>query len=374
MITIVADDHIPFLKGVLEPYAKMVYLPGDRITRSDIIKADGLITRTRTRCSKDLLEGMPVKFIATATIGYDHIDTNYCEENGIRWSHAPGCNSSSVKQYVASALAQFSASKGIKSENQVIGIIGVGNVGRKVARLSLSLGLTPILNDPPRAQAEGSAGFSPIEEILEMADIITLHVPLNQEGICKTYHLADEAFFGKLARRPLLINTSRGEIVDTGAVKMAIRQGRISGYVADVWEHEPGLDLELLQMTSLGTPHIAGYSVEGKANGTAACVQAASRYFGFGIDQWQPQFLPPPPNPRIKILSTGKTDDEIISEALLAAYNILKDDENLKKDPGAFEKLRNYYPIRREYEAFTIKLTEYRPDVERKLRELGFQM
>jgi erythronate-4-phosphate dehydrogenase len=189
-----------------------------------------------------------------------------------------------------------------------------------------------------------------------------------------TYHLADEAFFGKLARRPLLINTSRGEIVDTGAVKMAITQGRISGYVADVWEHEPGLDLELLQMTSIGTPHIAGYSVEGKANGTAACVQAASRYFGFGIDRWQPQFLPPPPNPRIKILSTGKTDDEIISEALLAAYNILKDDENLKKDPGAFEKLRNYYPIRREYEAFTIKLTEYRPDAERKLRELGFQM
>lgn len=374
MITIIADDHIPFLKGVLEPYARMVYLPGNRITKTDLLRANGLIIRTRTKCDESMLEGTPVKFVATATIGFDHIDTEYCAANGIQWNHAPGCNSASVKQYMAAALAHQVLANHFQPEGKVMGIIGVGNVGSKIARLALTNNMRPMLNDPPRALAEGGAGFTSLDEILAEADVISLHVPLNKEGAFRTWHLADEAFFSKLQRKPLLINTSRGEIMDEKACREALKLGQISGYIADVWENEPDIDLALMRMARIATPHIAGYSVEGKANGTAACVRAASRFFGLELDNWSPQFLPPPPNPHLRIITTAKTDEQIVAEGILASYNIIKDDQDLRNDPGSFERLRNYYPVRREFEAFSVKLAGPRPSAERKLKDLGFNV
>lgn len=374
MITIVADKHIPFLQGALEPYARVIYLQGDQIRKSDLLKADGLITRTRTNCNSSLLESTAVKFIATATIGFDHIDTDYCEAHDIHWNHAPGCNSSSVMQYMASALSRLSAIHHFTLGNKIIGVVGVGYVGAKVVQLSKILGMSPILNDPPREAVEGKNDFTGMDEILECADIISLHVPLQLKGPFSTFHMVDEVFLSRLGKKPMLINTSRGPVTDTNAVKRALRAGRISGYVADVWENEPSVDTGLIDMADIATPHIAGYSVEGKANGTAACVRAASKFFGFGIDDWYPGALPQPANPLIRIDPAGKTDEEILLDALNHSYDIRFDDILLRNAPEKFEEHRNRYPVRREFSAFMAELEEEREVVLQKMRALGFQI
>lgn len=372
MITIIADDHIPFLKGVLEPFAKIIYAKGGQIDHKLAVQADGLIIRTRTFCNANLLERTPVRFIATATIGFDHIDTDYCLRKEISWHHAPGCNASSVRQYLASALVVLASKHDFSFQGKKIGIIGVGHVGSKVAQLASALGMVPLLNDPPREKAEMQAGFVTIEEIQETCDIITFHTPLTHEGPDKTFHLADKAFFKRLRKKPLLINTARGPVADNNSVKNAIRRDEISGFAADVWENEPNPDRELLEMAVIATPHIAGYSVEGKANGTAACVQAASRFFNFGLDHWYPSNLPAPGNPLIEINAQGKTDEQVIAEAILASYNILNDDASFRNDPSQFENLRNYYPVRREFGAYQTHILNSRPEILSTLYEIGF--
>lgn len=374
MITIIIDEHIPFIKGVLEPYAKIIYAKGDLIDRNMALCADGLIIRTRTRCNAELLNGTPVKFIATATIGYDHIDTEYCHTKNIRWYHAPGCNSSSVNQYIASILAILSLKQGYTLKDKKIGIIGAGNVGHKVAKLSASLGLIALVNDPPRERNEGKAGFTSMDEITKTADIITLHVPLNLEGIDRTYHMADHDFFGRLQNRPFIINTSRGEVIDTESIKSAFKTGKISGFAADVWENEPQPDLELMNKSLIATPHIAGYSVEGKANGTAACVNAVSNFFGFGFDGWYPPVLPPPQKPEIFIDTRDKSDEHVLAEAILACYNAGNDDASLRQYPDRFEYIRNHYPVRREFNTYRVHLENPKPILSKKLKELGFSI
>jgi len=374
MITIIADDHIPFLKGVLEPFAKIIYAKGGQIDHKLALQADGLIIRTRTFCNANLLERTPVRFIATATIGFDHIDTDYCSRKEISWHHAPGCNASSVRQYLASALVVLASKHDFIIQGKKIGIIGVGHVGSKVAQFTGALGMVPLLNDPPREKAENQGGFTPIEEIQKTCDIITFHVPLTYEGPDKTYHMADDLFFDRLINKPLIINTSRGPIIDSNAVKNAVCRGKISGFAADVWENEPNPDRELLEIADIATPHIAGYSVEGKANGTSACVQAASRFFNFGIDHWYPSLLPLPENPLIEINAQGKTDEQVICESILASYDVLHDDAIFRNDPSQFENLRNYYPVRREFEAFSLTLTNSYRGLEQKLFGIGFNI
>jgi erythronate-4-phosphate dehydrogenase len=374
MITIIADDHIPFLKGVLEPFAKIIYAKGGQVDHKLALQADGLIIRTRTFCNAGLLEGTPVRFIATATIGFDHIDTDYCSKNGIIWYHAPGCNASSVRQYIASTLVNLALKHNFSLQGKKIGIIGVGHVGSKVARLSNALGMIPLLNDPPRERSESKGGFISIEEIQETSDIITFHVPLTHEGPDKTFHLADKAFFKRLMKKPLLINTARGPVADNNSVKNAIQRDEISGFAADVWENEPNPDRELLEMAVIATPHIAGYSVEGKANGTAACVQAASRFFNFGLDHWYPSNLPAPGNPLIEINAQGKTDEQVIFESILASYDVLHDDVIFRNDPSQFENLRNHYAVRREFGAFSVSIANFFPGLEQNLIDIGFNI
>lgn len=374
MITLVIDEHIPFIKGVLEPFARVIYARGGMIDRKAALEADGLIIRTRTRCDARLLEGTPVKLIATATIGFDHIDTEYCDSKGIKWFHAPGCNSGSVKQYIASVLASLQINHGFDLRGKKTGIVGAGHVGSKVAGLAGILGMTPLLNDPPRARIEGDGNFVSLEEIMETADIITFHVPLIHNGADKTFHLADREFFYKLLRKPFIINTSRGQVVETNAVKEAVRNGAIAGYIADVWENEPFIDQELLDWSILGTPHIAGYSVEGKANGTAACVRAASRYFGFGLENWFPPALPQSLNTVIQLDAKIKTNDQLVAEAILSTYDVREDDQDLKKDPSQFEQLRNHYHIRREFEAFKIPGNNLNLELIDFLSGLGFTL
>ena len=226
-IRIVADANIPFLRGVLEPYADVRYLPAAEIRPESIRGTDALLIRTRTKCDARLLKGSRIVFIGTATIGYDHIDTAYCEAHGIRWVHAPGCNSSSVAQYVASALLTVARTKSLDLGRTTIGIVGVGHVGGKVSRLARSLGMRVLLNDPPRMRAEGRSGFVDLDALLDESDIITFHVPLTREGMDATHHLADERLFAQAeAEGPSFLNTSRGPVHETRALKAAIKAGR----------------------------------------------------------------------------------------------------------------------------------------------------
>ena len=371
---IIIDNKIPYIKGALEPFAEVIYLPGDKTTSELIKDADALITRTRTHCNAELLSGSTVKFIATATIGFDHIDTDFCEQSDISWTNAPGCNSKSVEQYIASALVVLAERKNFALKEKTIGIIGVGNVGAKVARLCEILGMRVLLNDPPRARTEGNKGFVNLDELLRESDIITLHAPLNMEGIDKTFHLVDDQFMSAAKKNPVIINSCRGEVTDTNTLKSALRSGQISGAVIDCWENEPKLDRELLNLADLGTPHIAGYSRDGKANGTSMSVRALSKFFNLGINNWKCSGIEPPKSPDIFIDGTGKSTQQILAEAIISTYDIRKDDQRLRQSVETFEKQRGDYPVRREFPTFRIFCKINNIKAIHKLNQLGFKL
>jgi erythronate-4-phosphate dehydrogenase len=370
---IIIDDKIPYIRGVLEPFAEVLYLPGNRTTADVARDADALITRTRTICSRELLEGSHVRLIATATIGFDHIDIDYCAQNGITWINAPGCNAESVNQYIASALFSYARRRDLGLKGLTVGMVGVGQVGSRIARTCEVLGMNVLLNDPPRARAEGPAQFVSLVQIQQQADIVSFHVPLNLEGRDKTWHMVNADFCAGLARKPLLINTCRGEVFDTPALHSALRAQWLSGLILDCWENEPGIDLELLDRVDFGTPHIAGYSKDGKAKGTQTAVRAVSRFFGLGIDDWTPSAVEPPANPVIELDGAGRSEESILSQAVMATYEIEQDDAALRRNPQLFEQLRGDYPVRREFDSYTVRASLVSPKTLKKLQLLGFK-
>jgi len=370
----IIDDKIPYIHGALEPFGKVVYLSGPKTTPEIVKDADAIITRTRTICNQQLLEGSSVKFIATATIGYDHIDTDYCAKAGIQWTNAPGCNSKSVEQYIASALFVLAQTKGFHLKGKTIGVIGVGQVGSKVANVCELLGMKVLLNDPPRERIEGSEQFCSLSQIMKEVDIITLHVPLNMQDVDTTYHLADANFFNSLVHKPIVINSCRGEVLDTLSTKAALKNGLISGFVVDCWENEPDIDRELLDLVDLATPHIAGYSKDGKANGTSMSIQAISRFFGLGIDHWHAQQVELPQHTIIELDGLNLSEEEIIAKAVLATYDIQTDDAALRLNPEQFEKLRGDYPVRREYPVYTIHAKNVNQVILETIKALGFKI
>jgi len=366
-IRIIADDKIPFLKeSPLAEIADMAFLPGAEISKNELMNADAVITRTRTKCNESTLSGTPVKAIATATIGFDHIDTDYCRAQGIEWKNAPGCNAASVAQYITSLLICHALRRRISLCGKTLGVIGAGNVGKKVIRAAEALGMRVLVNDPPRAEAEGNAGFCSLETIRNEADIITFHVPLTKEGRYTTRHLADEAFLRSLRPETVLINTSRGAVVDNAALKKILRENVISGAALDVWENEPEIDLELMDLLDFATPHIAGYSTDGKANGTAASIRFIADFFGLpDLDTWYPE-VPRPENTDLEVRTPA--------DAVLASYDIRKDDRALRMSPGTFEKQRGDYPLRREFPVFRIvNGDELTPELRTTLKNLGFE-
>ena len=373
-LKIVADDKIPFLKGVLDPYVDVVYLSGAKITAADVADADAIFTRTRTRCDEKLLHQSRVRLIVTATIGYDHIDTVYCEANGIRWVNAPGCNSSSVQQYMTAALLVVAKDLNKNLTDMTLGVIGVGNVGSKVAKAGAALGMCVLLNDPPRAEKEGEDQFTSLEQLLEQSDIVTCHTPLTKEEPYPTYHLSSTDFFDRMKDGAVYINTSRGAVTDSAALKQAA-QSKLSGYILDVWEGEPDLDLALLDNALIGTPHIAGYSSDGKANGTAVCVCEFCRFFGLDIlPNWYPDTIPAPPMPTdIRIDCKGKTEQQVLYEAVTHTHPIWEDSQRLKQRPSDFEKQRGDYWIRREFGSFTLHLEHPTEKMVQRLGLLGFK-
>ena len=370
----VIDDKIPYIRGVFEPFGEVIYLPGKETTPEIVKDADGLITRTRTICNERLLKGSSVRYIATATIGFDHLDLQYCEQAGIQWSNAPGCNSGSVQQYIASVLMILAKNNNWNLREKTIGIVGVGHVGSGVERLCRLLGMRILLNDPPRARTEGSKNFVSLQTICEEADLISFHVPLNKSGIDKTFHMVDARFIEQLNQKPILLNTCRGEVFDTQVIKKALSERIIRGTVIDCWEHEPGIDKELVTASELISPHIAGYSKDGKANGTTASVRAISRFFHLGIDNWEASGVGVPDQTIIELDGFNVEEQELLAKAIIFTYDIRQDDQRLRNRLNDFEQLRGNYPLRREFPVYTIKGKNLSKDVTDKFKQLGFQI
>lgn len=334
---VVIDNKIPYIREAMEALAdEVVYLPGKEITASVVRDADALITRTRTQCNRQLLEGSKVRFIGTATIGFDHIDTEYCREAGITWSNCPGCNAGAVEQYLHSVLLLLQQEKQVELKDACLGIVGVGHVGSHILSLAERLGMRILLNDPPRAD-RGEEGFVSLETLARECDIITFHTPLERNGEYRTFHLADRTFFHSLRKKPYIINTSRGEVVETEAILEALDKGLIGGAVLDVWENEPHINLELLDKVFIGTPHIAGYSADGKANATRMVLEAFCRFFGKEMNF----HIAAPEQPHREYDS-----DERVRQ--LQMYNPHDDCDMLRAHPELFEQLRGDYVLRKE--------------------------
>ena len=338
---IVIDSAIPFIEGLFEPYADVVYLPAEEITKPVVKDADVLVTRTRTKCNKALLDGSNVKMIASATIGTDHIDLSWCDRKGIIVRNAPGCNAGGVMEYVFCALYGVASRRRISLNDKVLGVVGVGNVGKRVVGMARALGFKTVLCDPPRAAEEGSFGFSTLDELLAQSDIITMHVPLNKS----TDNMVNKKFFKKVKRGAIFINASRGEIVDEEALIEAIPH--LGPVIIDTWRNEPNINRELLDKVDIATPHIAGYSYQGKMNATAAVVRAVARFLKI-----YPlfEFFPADDRPEstaVKLELDGLSQGEIAS-VLSYNYPIFTDDFLFRLEPEAFEKFREEYNYRRE--------------------------
>ena len=308
---IVVDDKIPYIHEKLAILAdNVVYLRGSEIKADDVRDADALIVRTRTRCDEQLLAGSRVQFVATATIGFDHIDTNYMAHSGIYWTNCPGCNAGSVAQYLECSLLLLQQQKGLVLQRATIGIVGCGHVGSKVKAVAERMGMRVLVCDPPLEQAithhSSPTTFVPLDVIEREADVITFHVPLSREGQYATWHLGNEA----------------------------LEEGRVRDAILDVWEGEPNLNLDLLNRVFIGTPHIAGYSADGKVNADNMVIDALCQHFGLS----HPGHILPPSLPA----------DFKYTGSALDLYNPLIDSEKLKNDSSKFELLRNNYPLRRE--------------------------
>lgn len=338
---VVADLDIPFLEGVFEPYGEVVYKKGIDIVADDVVDADALLVRTRTQCDAALLEGSKVKIVASATIGTDHIDKEYCASRGIEVANASGCNAGGVMQYVFSAVYGIAARKGIKLDDVTFGVVGVGNVGKRVAEMAESLGFKVMRCDPPRAQKEGPEGFCTLEELLAESHVVTLHVPLDET----TRGMANEDFFTLIRPGAIFINAARGEVVDEAALMTAIP--KLGAVVIDTWNNEPTVNEELVEMVDIATPHIAGYSYQGKVNGTRMAVRAVAECLGLeALKEFSPDDSDEDRQP-VRLDLRGRNHGEIAA-VLQYNYPIFTDDFRFRMEPHKFEKLRNEYQYRRE--------------------------
>ena len=371
---IVIDENIPFIKGVFEPWADVVYSPGHVIDTAMVADADALIVRTRTKCNSQLLSGSRVKIIASATIGFDHMDTRWLEAEGIKWVNAPGCNSGSVMQYIVTSLFYLASKYSLDLRSLTLGVVGVGNVGSRVAKAARIIGMKVLQNDPPRKRREGLKDFVPLEKILAGSDILTLHVPLTMEGHDRTHYLINRENLSQLKKGCIVINSSRGEVVDNIALRDALEKDALGGAVLDVWEGEPEADRKLIGLADLATPHIAGYSVDGKANATINSVRQVSARLHIPLHDWLPGMLPQPAEPVIDLnpFAARNTSLDLVGMAVKHTYPIEEDDRLFRSNPEKFEFLRDNYRKRREFSSFNVKITE--EETRRILEDLGFKI
>jgi len=376
---IIADRDIPFAAECFSSIGEVEIFSGRDITPGVVRQADCLLVRSITRVDSDLLRGSKVRFVATATIGVEHIDVDYLKQNNIGFASAPGSNANSVAEYVVAALLELGQMRKCKLEDKSIGVIGVGNVGSRVAEKAAALGMKVFLNDPPLQRQSGDPKYLPIEDLFD-CDFVTIHTPLTFEGIDRTFHLADERFFNSLKSGCVFLNTSRGGVADSIALKEARKSGILEAIVLDVWEGEPDIDAELLEMVDIATPHIAGYSLDGKVSGMIMIYKEACKFFGleamYGVDS----FLPAPVVKELKIGRQVGSDEDMLREAVKKIYDIKEDDARMRKILNMptkrkavfFDQMRTDYPVRREFQNTRLVFKDSDSSLARKLRGIGF--
>ncbi|MCK4888109.1 MAG: 4-phosphoerythronate dehydrogenase, partial [Planctomycetes bacterium] len=378
---IIADTNIPFVQECFSSIGEVSLVGGRDITKEIVADADILLVRSVTKVNKQLLQGSNVKFVATATIGVDHIDTKYLKQQGIGFASAPGSNANSVAEYVVAGLLDIANEKDIALEGKSIGVIGVGNVGSIVAKKVKALGMKVVLNDPPLQRLAGDQKYQSIEKVYD-CDFVTVHTPLTFDGIDKTYHLADKVFFDSLKNGGIFLNTSRGAVVDGGALKDAVKNNKFKAVALDVWEAEPDIDIKLLDMVDIATPHIAGYSYDGKVCGMVMIYESACEFFGFEPEFSSESFLPVPEVATLEVDGSFDLDIEVLHSVVKKIYDIKADDDNLRQllnkaeaDRGGwFSGLRKNYHIRREFQNTQLSFSGKGGDIKNKFAGIGFKI
>jgi erythronate-4-phosphate dehydrogenase len=370
-MNIIVDENITYAKEAFSSFGNIRLLNGRSILNEELKNADVLIVRSITKVNEKLLSGSKVQFIGTATIGTDHIDLSYLEKNKIAFADAKGCNADSVAEYVFAALLKVASEEKISLEDKTIGVVGIGNIGSRVVRLANSLGMKVLKNDPPLERKGIGSNYFSLDDILK-ADIITFHVPLNLEGVDKTFHLLDKNNLSKIKSGTIIINTSRGPVIDNRAL-LGEQERKKLNLILDVWENEPSINVDLLSKTKIGTSHIAGYSFEGKVNGTKMIYDSLCKYLGVQAT-WQP-VLPKIIKSELNI-PNGFNDEEKFYRLFSSIYDLENDDKKLREisnikineQPSYFDRLRKEYPVRREFSNYTITISEidksYKPILE----------
>jgi len=376
---IIADSKIPFVQEAFADVAEVTVLDTRQIVPDAVRNTDVLLVRSETKVDDSLLEDSCVQFVATATIGTDHIDTDYLQQRGIGFASAPGSNANSVGEYIVAALLVLEERSGISLAGKTLGVVGVGNVGTIVVRYARALGLDVLQNDPPLARTTGNPVFHSLDELMGV-DILTIHVPLTKTGPDKTLHLFDDKRIHAMKPGSILINTSRGGVVETVAIKNALRTHHLAACVLDVWEHEPTIDAELLLLATLGTPHIAGYSFDGKVNGTVMIHRAVCEYFGL-VSSWLPHDMSGQGVRSPIVVPESASHSAGLLAAIRSCYDIEVDDANLRRmgtlvdsERGAFfRRLRAQYPTRREFCNHEVEVLPGHAALVDTLKVLGFK-
>jgi len=374
---IVADENIPLLDAFFAHFGEIRRLPGRSIDRDAVADADILLVRSVTPVTRQLLEGTPVRFVGTCTIGTDHLDLEYFQEAGIQWSSAPGCNARGVVDYVLGSLLTLAEIEGVDLAQRTFGVVGAGQVGGRLVKVLQGLGWNVLVCDPPRQAAEGGY-FVSLDEIIERCDAISLHTPLDKNGEQRTWHLFDEARLQRLRQGAWLINASRGAVVDNNALRETLLDREDLQAVLDVWEGEPQVDVELADLCVIATPHIAGYSLDGRQRGTAQIYQALCRH----LDQPQQiQLSDLLPKPWLAQVSLDATTDPAWALNVLCRgiYDPRRDDADFRRslvgDTAsqrlAFDALRKHYPPRREIEGLAVKVDGENENLNRLVSALG---
>lgn len=373
-LSIVADQQILFAKEAFAGLGKVTLVDGRSIGQKTIEKADVLLVRSVIKVDKSLLENSPVRFVGSATSGIDHIDLNYLETAGIHFKHAPGSNARSVAEYVLSSLYAVAELQGFPLTEKTVGIIGCGQVGSRLRNFLEALGVRCLINDPPLAQLSPDQPYVELEELLS-ADIITLHVPLNIDGEFPTRNLIDKDILSRLKSNSILINTSRGEVINETDLLEFKKANPASTLILDVWCNEPDISLDLLQQALIATPHIAGYSLDGKVKATRILLDALSSFAGIEVEATKLSFLDQKQH-------TLDLEDDIVQLAVMQSYDVrsdavaLRNLVTLEKEECAayFDSLRKNYPVRREFSSKVIRSHSINDDTEKQLAGLGFRV
>nr|WP_232370135.1 4-phosphoerythronate dehydrogenase PdxB [Xenorhabdus lircayensis] len=354
-VKILVDENMPYAEQLFQQLGEVQAIPGRPVPERVLEHADAFMVRSVTKVNESLLQGSSVKFVGTATAGMDHVDQQWLSQTGIGFSAAPGCNAIAVVEYVFSALMLLAEQDQFQLKDKTVGIVGVGNVGGRLADRLAALGVKTLLCDPPRADRGDEGEFWPLEKLVKEADILTFHTPLNQSGPYQTYHLADAELLSALPDNRILINASRGEVVDNQALLSVLQGGKRLRVVLDVWEPEPNLSLPLLALVDIGTPHIAGYTLEGKARGTTQVFEAYCEFLGQPRKTELTDLLPTSDFSQITV--QGEVTQSVLKRLMHLVYDVRRDDAPLRQvadQEGAFDQLRKHYPERREWSSLTV--------------------